>query len=205
MIPFAFRVFMGGVALSLLAACSSVPSPSPEVTTAWRDPAFNGPPFRKVFVVGMSAQSLVDQRGFENLLVSALRDAGTAALPAWQYLHAGLPPGDSQMRTAVDQSQADALLIVRVSDVSNESTLGYGVGGLRSAGANMYVGWYEPSLVTNDHRAATVYATLFDVRTRRAVWTYNPPTFSPSMLAKYPSGFAQDVVARLRTSALIAP
>ena len=44
----------------------------------------------------------------------------------------------------------------------------------------MYVGWYEPGLVSTSYQAATIYTTLFDVRTARAVWTFNPPTYNPA-------------------------
>ena len=59
---------------------------SPNQPTTWLDPAYAGQGFRKIFVVGLSARDLTDQRGFENLMVSALQDAGVLAVPGWQLM-----------------------------------------------------------------------------------------------------------------------
>jgi len=185
----------------MITACASVPSP--EVATAWRDPDYKGGPFRKIFVVGLSAQSLADQRGFENLIVSTLQAGGVAAVPGWQYVPTDRPPDQATMRAAVAQAGADAALLVRLSRMQTETALGYSVGGEQQVGSNMYVGWYEPGVTTYDYQAATIYSTLFDVRTARAVWTYNPPTVSPTMLQQDPASFANDVAQRLRAAGLI--
>ncbi len=189
------------VAAMMITACSSVPSP--EVTTTWRDPDYKGGPFRKIFVVGLSAQSLTDQRGFENLIVSTLQAGGVAAVPGWQYVPTDRPPDQATMRAAVAQAGADAALLIRLSEMQTETGLGYGVGGVQQVGSNMYVGWYEPGVTTYDYQAATIYSTLFDVRTARAVWTYNPPTVSPTVLQQDPVSFANDLAQRLRAAGLI--
>src|SRR5271163_3382240 len=101
------------ILLSLIVACASAPSPL--VTTTWRDPNYNGPPFKKIFVVGLSAQSLKDQRGFENLMVYALQGTGVAAVPGWQYVITDHTPNQATIRAAIVQSGADAALLVRLS------------------------------------------------------------------------------------------
>ena len=73
--------------LRVLAGCAAAPSPLN--TTAWRDPDYKGPPFKKIFVVGLSAQSLTDQRGFENLMVSTLQGAGVVAVRQCNATHRG--------------------------------------------------------------------------------------------------------------------
>jgi hypothetical protein len=198
---FVFRALLSGAAVLLIGACASVPSP--DVTTAWRDPAYKGPPFRKIFVVGLSAQSLQDQRGLENLLVSTLQGAGVAAVPGWQYVPTDRTPDQATMRAAIAQSGADGSLLVRFSAVQTEAAIAYGAGAVESVGANMYVGWYEPGLTTDDYRSATIFTTLFEVRTARPVWTYNPPTFTPGSLQLDPVSYANDVVGRLRSAGLI--
>ena len=190
------------LALALVAGCAAVPSPL--TTTTWRDPAYNGPPFRKVFVIGLSAQSLTDQRGFENAMVYALQGAGVDAVPGWQYVPTDRTPDQAVMRDAVLRSGADATLLVRMSGFTTESSLGYGVGGVVATGPDMYVGWYEPGLTSTDYQAATIYTTLFDVRTARPVWTFNPPTYSPAALQQDGPRFAGDVAAMLQSAGLIA-
>jgi len=191
------------VAFALLAGCSAVPSPN--VTTGWRDPDFKGPPFQKIFVIGLSAQSLSDQRGFENLMVSALQSTGVSAVPGWQYVPTDRTPDQATMRAAILQSGADATLLVRLSDWQTEGSVGVGtVGGGQAVGPNMYVGWYEPGIVSTSYQAATIYTTLFDVKTARAVWTYNPPAYNPATLQQSAPAFANDVAGMLQSSGLIA-
>jgi hypothetical protein len=189
-------------ALALLAGCAA--APSPQQSTGWRDPDYKGPPFSKVFVVGLSAQSLVDQRGFEDLMVSTLQRAGVVAVPGWQFVPAGRTPDQATMRAAVAQSGADAALLVRMSGFTTETGVGYGVGATAAVGPGMYVGWYEPGLATYNYQAATIYSTLFDVRTERPVWTFNPPAYNPATLQQDAPRFASDVVGMLMSAGLLA-
>jgi hypothetical protein len=111
----------------LITACAS--APGPQATTSWRDPDFRGPPFRKIFVIGLSAQSLTDQRGFENLMVSALTSAGVEAVPGWQFVPTDRTPDQATMRAAVAQSRMPPCSCAYRAATQ---TLGYGVGGTAS-------------------------------------------------------------------------
>lgn len=186
----------------LIVGCASAPGPL--VTTTWRDPDFKGPPFRKIFVVGLSAQSLKDQRGFENLMVSTLQGAGVAAVPGWQYVATDRTPDQATIRAAVAQSGADAALLVRLSGFTTETQVGYSSGVVVPAGSNMYVGWYEPGIVSESYQAATIYTTLFDVKTAKPVWTFNPATYNPATLQQDAPRYANDVAGLLRSSGLLA-
>jgi hypothetical protein len=186
----------------LIVGCAAAPGPL--VTTTWRDPGFNGPPFKKIFVVGLSAQSLKDQRGFENLMVSTLQGAGVAAVPGWQYVPTDRTPDQATIRAAVAQSGADATLLVRLSGFTTETQVGYTSGVVVPAGSNMYVGWYEPGIVSESYQAATIYTTLFDVKTAKPVWTFNPATYNPATLQQDAPRYANDVAGLLRSSGLLA-
>jgi hypothetical protein len=188
--------------LSLVVGCASAPSPL--VTTTWRDPSYNGPPFKKIFVVGLSTQTLKDQRGFENLMVYTLQGAGVTAVPGWQYVPTDRTPDQASIRAAIVQSGADAALLVRLSGFTTETTVGVTSDVVVPAGPNMYVGWYEPGIVTDSYQAATIYTTLFDVKTAQPVWTFNPPTYNPATLEQNAPQFANDVARLLRSSGLLA-
>ena len=190
------------LAAVLIAACAAAPSPLN--STTWRDPSFNGPPFRKVFVVGLSSKSLKDQRGLENLVVSSLQGYGIAAVPGWQFVATDHTPDQATIRAAVAQAGADAVLLVRLSGFATETAVGLSPGVVVPAGSNMYVGWYEPGIVTDSYQAAAIYTTLFDVKTARPVWTYNPPTYNPATLEQNASAFANDVAGVLKSSGLVA-
>ena len=186
----------------LIAGCTAVPSPQ-DVTT-WRDPEFKGQPFRKIFVVGLSSQSLTDQRGFEDLMVATLRRAGVAAVPGWQFVPTDRTPDQATMRAAVAQSGADAALLVRLSGFTSQTEVGLASGVVVPAGPDMYAGWYEPGLVTSSYQAATIYTTLFDVKTTRPVWTFNPPTYNPATLQQDAPRYANEVATLLRSNGFIA-
>lgn len=188
---------------ALVIGCAAVPSPTN--TTTWRDPNFKGPPFTKIFVVGLSAQNLTDQRGFENVMVSALQSAGVEAVPGWQFVPTDRPPDQATIRAAVLQSGADAALLVRLSDFQTEGSVGVGdVGGVAALGPNMYMGWYQPGIVSTSYQAATIYTTLFDVKTANPVWTYNPPTYNPATLQQNAPAFSNDVAGLLLSNGFIA-
>jgi hypothetical protein len=195
-------VLLSLVATAFLIGCSAVPSPTN--TTTWRDPNFSGPRFTKIFVVGLSAQSLTDQRGFENVMVSALQSVGVEAVPGWRFVPTDRTPDQATMRAAVLQAGADAALLVRLSDWQTQGSVGVGtVGGTEAVGPNMYVGWYEPGIVSTTYQAATIYTTLFDAKTAKAVWTYNPPVYNPAT-QQDAAAFANDVAGRLQASGLLA-
>jgi len=189
------------VAVVLMTACAAVPSPVN--TTSWRDPGFTGGPFTKIMVVGLSAQRLTDQRGFENLMVSTLQSAGAVAVPGWQFVPTDQTPDETAIRAAVAKAGADATLIVRLSGSTTETNSTYASGVITPAGANMYVGWYEPMLVNESYQAATIYTTLFDVRTARPVWTFNPATYNPTTLQQDAPRFANEVAGLLRSNGFL--
>ena len=192
---------------ALIVGCAATPGDSPTgapVTTTWRDPNFLGPPFKKIFVIGLSAQSLSDQRGFENLMVSTLQGVGVAAVPGWQYVPTDRTPDQAIMRAAVLKSGADAALLIRITPVSTQTSLGYGAGGTVPVGDDMYVGWYEPGITTQQYQVARIYTTLFDVRSARPVWTFNPPDYSPGTIEQDAPRFANDVTRLLLNNGFLA-
>ena len=190
------------VAALVIAGCAAVPSPTN--TTSWRDPGYTGPPFKKIFVVGLSSQSLTDQRGFENLMVSTLQIFGASAVPGWQFVPTDRTPDQATIRAAIEKSGADAALLVRLSGFTTEGTVGVVSGVVAQTGPNMYVGWYEPGIVSTTYQAATIYTTLYDVKTARPVWTFNPPAYDPATLQQDAPRYANEVAGLLRSSGLLA-
>jgi len=189
---------------SVAAGCAT-----PNQPTSWLDPAYTGPGFRKYFVVGLSARDLTDQRGFEDLMVSKLQDAGVLAVPGWQFVPTDRPPDMATIRAAVVKSGADAVLLARISEFSAQSELvmaapvvGYGGGAY--GGAYPYGVWYPPA-VEIDYQRATVYTTLFDVQTEKPVWTFNVPTFTPATVRQDMPGYINEVVDMLRSTRLLRP
>ena len=194
-------------AAMLIVGCAGPPTMTSTAAPAamtWRDPSFIGPPFKKVFVIGLSAQSLRDQRAFENLMVSTLQSVGVSAVPGWQFVPTDRTPDQATIRAAVAKSGADATLLIRIAPVTTQTSIGYGTGGTVPIGADMYMGWYEPGITTQSYQVATIYTTLFDVKTARPVFTFNPPDYSPATIEQDAPRFANDVTRLLINNGLVA-
>jgi len=197
-------------ALLLIAGCAST---STAPSSAWRDPNFTGKPFSKVFVIGLSSKDLTDRRGFEDLMVAALRSGGTQAVPAWQFLPSSGQADQASMMAAFAQSGADAVLLARFMGFSTQDQVGtaivpgppaYGPPGL-GIDADLYgaySSWYGVP-VDQQYQVATIYTTLFDGKGMKAVWTYNPQSFDPNNLRQQTSAYAYDVAAMLQSAGLV--
>jgi hypothetical protein len=71
-------------ALAFLACLLAVGCASTTLQSTWVDPGYTGGPFKKFFVVGLSARAVTTRRVFEDIVVSKLQAAGAQAVPAWQ-------------------------------------------------------------------------------------------------------------------------
>jgi hypothetical protein len=190
-------LFSCAVALSV-AGCAST-----TMQSTWRDPGYTGGSFRKIFVLGQSARDVTARRVLEDVLVARIQGTGTEAVPAWRYLPTDAQAEEPTFNAAVGASGADGMLMVRLLGVdtqTNVSTLlvpgpGYGWYGF-------YSGWYAVPQVTQ-YQVAIVETTLFDVKTRRIVWSGTSETFNPTSVQKDAPGFAALIVGSLQTGGFL--
>jgi hypothetical protein len=189
--------------LSAVAAITGCATTSQPTVTTWRNPAYAGPGFRKLFVVGLNSRSLVDQRGFEDLVVSRLQSVGANAVPGWQYVPTDRPPDQATMRAAVAQSGADAVLLARLSGFTTQSEFLSLTDAAFPVDPEIYADWYQPTVVV-DYKVATIYTTLFDANTTTQVWTFDAPTYDPATLQQDAPRYAKDVVGLLQSNGLLA-
>jgi hypothetical protein len=210
------RNFLAPLCLAalLIAGGCATPGGAPDV---WRDPTHAGPPFTKLFVIGLSSKDLTDRRAFEELLVGKLRAAGTQAVPGWQYLPSDGQADQATMIAAFRQSGADAVLLARTMGFSIQSQvatgimpgpgLGVGVGYTGDIGPaamwGAYADWYAVPF-DQQYEVATIYTTLFDGAMMKQVWTYNPQTFDPANLRQQTIAYTNEVVGLLQSSGLVA-
>ena len=113
------RALLWLAVLPFIAGCASTTQ-----SNVWRDPGYAGPPFRKIFVIGLSSKDLTDRRGFEDLMVGKLRAAGSQAVPAWQFLPSDGQADQATMLAAFRQSGADAVLLARFMGFSTQDRIG---------------------------------------------------------------------------------
>jgi hypothetical protein len=193
---------LAGIALALaVAACAST-----TIRAAWYDSSYAGGPFRKIVVVGSHA-NIAMRRSFEDIFVERLRAAGVDATPGYLALPPDAAPGDAVWNAAVEASGADGLLAVRLLGVDTKTE----VYTTMTPGPMMwgpYGGFWGPGMVAVpqvvQYDVATVETTLWQVRTRRVVWSASTDTFNPASVQQEAPGFANLIIGQLAARGLIA-
>jgi len=187
------RLLLCGAVALAIAGCATT-----TLQSTWRDPGYSGGPFRKVLVLGQSARDVTARRVLEDVLVARIERAGADAIPAWRYLPADGQADEPSFNAAVAASGADGLLMVRLLGIDTQTSVsptlmpgpGFGWYGF-------YSGWYAMPQVTQ-YQIAIVETTLFDVKTRRIVWSGTTETFNPTSVQKDAPGFADLIVGSLQ-------
>jgi hypothetical protein len=182
----------------LVAGCAST-----TLQSTWMDSAYKGGPFKRIFVIGLSARDVTARRVLEDVLVAKLKAGGVDAVPAWQFLANDGPAHESALAAAVAASAGEAMLMVRLLGVDTQTTVwptvmpgpGFGWYGF-------YSGWYAYPQVTQT-QIAVIETTLFDVRSQRIVWSATSETINPSSVQKDAPGFAELILASLRKDGLL--
>lgn len=185
-------------ALLLVAGCAST-----TLQSTWSDPGYSRGPFKRVFVIGLSAKNVTARRVFEDVMAARLQAAGAQAVPAWQYLNNDDQADETALHSVVAKSGADAVLMSRLMGVDTKTSVtttmvpspGFGWYG-------MYSGWYAVPQVTQ-YQIATVETTLFDVKTKRLVWTATSETFNPTSVQKEAPGLADAVIKSLQAGGFL--
>ena len=203
-------------AVLVLAAALAAGCASTTLQSTWMDPGYTGTPFKKFFVVGLSARAVTTRRVFEDIVVAKLQAAGAQAVPAWQSFVDEGQANEAAMDAAIARSGADALLMTRLLGVdtrTNVSTMmvpgpfvgpGFGPGfGPGPGWYGGYSGWYAVPQVTQ-YQVATAETTLFDVTTHRIVWSATSQTFNPTSVQQEAPGLADAVIQALQARGLIA-
>ncbi len=198
-----------GCALLLLAAVMAVTgcatTSQPTITT-WRNPAYTGPGFRKIFVVGLNSKKPGGSARLRGPcgVFKRLQSAGVGAVPGWQYVPTDRTPDQATMRAAVAKSGADAMLLARLSGFTTQSEFLTLTDPAFPVDPEIYSDWYQPTVVV-DYKVATIYTTLFDASTSSQVWTFNSPTYDPATLQQDAPRYAKDLVDLLQSNGLLAP
>jgi hypothetical protein len=179
-----------------LAGCAST-----TLQSTWRDPAFTGAPFKRVFVVALSARDGTARRVLEDVLVGKLKAGGVDAVPGWQFL-SDAPMDEAAFAAAVAKTGADSMLMVRLLGVETQTTV-WPPMGPRVGWYGVYSGWYAYPDVTQS-QIAVIETTVFDTKTRRAVWSGTSETLNPTSVQKDAPTFADVILAALRKDAVLA-
>ena len=204
-IPITRRRLLGAIVLGAIAlgvaGCATT-----TIRDSWSDPSFAGGPFRRIFVLGVFRDEGGERRTFEDIMSERLRATGTDAVPAWQFLPDGGRVPEAVLDAAVARSGADALLMTRLrgvrtqTDVTTTMRPGAGWGGF--GWYSGYTAWF-PVQEVRQFDIATVESSLFDVKTRKLVWTAVTETIAPTSVRQETPGYADVVIRALAERGLV--
>src|SRR4029079_4138226 len=122
-------------ALFLLGGCATT-----RTIDTWKDPAFGGPAFKKVMVIGVS-KSDANRRVYEDGFVRALQAAGSNGSVSYHALPESGAVSNERGNDAAAKTGSDAVLVTRVLRVARNVDVrpGYAAPGFYGAG---FRGWY---------------------------------------------------------------
>jgi hypothetical protein len=192
----ALKIALAAAAMALTACASTT------LRDSWADPSYSSGPFRKVMVVGVSANP-VNRRVFEDGFAAKLTPIGVQAVRSYTVLpQPGMIP-QQDFDSAAKASGADALLMVHLLRVDTKTQVvpvSVPVSGVGYYG--MYRGWTTVPEVTQ-YDLATVETNVFEVKTDKLVWSGITETFNPNSVAAETPGFADVIIKALSDRGLL--
>jgi hypothetical protein len=180
-----FRVLAVALAALTVAGCSSFANTS--LDKSWVDPKLAGTKFKKVLILSIASDEFAQQY-FQDDMAAALRKRGVNAVASERYFTHPSPAEDARFRRAIEQSDADAILLARVVGVDEKTTVtgGYltGPGGVPVAQVyglgNVVASTWAPTRYVRpqDYTQSTVLVetVLYETKGKRAVWSAQTST-----------------------------
>ena len=191
---------LAGLPVALIACAST------QLMASWKDPAFNGPPLKKLLVIG-AFKSDVNRRVFEDAFANALTTAATGAAVSYPTLPENGAISNERVQQGVAQTGADSVLVTRLMRVRRDVnvTPSYTHGGFYGGG---FRGWYggayalSPADVTV-YDVLTIESTLWNMRTDKPVWSGTSEVTAPSDIAKASQELAGMLIAKMKADGVI--
>lgn len=113
----ATRILTVITALVILAGCSTT-----SLVGSWRDPRFQGPPIRKVLVIGINEDRNA-RRIFEDEFARQLGARGVEAVASYTLIPQDGKVPETAVTAAVRESGAEAILMTRVVESTTETAV----------------------------------------------------------------------------------
>lgn len=189
-----------GIALFALAACGST-----RLVASWKDPAFTGPPMKRLLVIG-AVKSELNRRVFEDAFVGALNGAGSSGVVSYPTLPDSGAISNERVLQGVQGSGADGVLVTRLLRVRRDVYVApsalpgyYGPG---------FGGWYGGAYAMTPadvsvYDVLTIESTLWDMRTDKAIWSGTSEVTAPSNIADGSKELAGVLIARMKADGVI--
>ena len=190
-----------GCLFAALTACATT-----QLTASWKDPAFSGPPLKKLLVIG-AFKSDVNRRVFEDSFANALTAAATGGAVSYPALPESGAISNERVQQAVASTGSDAVMVTRLMRVRRDVnvTPSYMHSGFYGGG---FRGWYggayamSPADVTV-YDVLTIESTLWNMRTDKPIWSGTSEVTAPSDIAKASQELAGVLIAKMKADGVI--
>jgi hypothetical protein len=191
------RITLAALSIALLAACAST-----RIINRWEKPGFTGPAFKKVLVAAVFKQD-VTMRSVEDAFVRQMAAIGVTGLSSYNYLPNNNNPTKEQFQQALQQSGAEALLLIRLDRVDKQTEFvpGYAAPGDYWAWS-WDDGYYVPPMAYQ-FDIVVVETKLFDVKTQELVWGAITETVDPHDTNREIAGFAKAIIQGMRKDGVL--
>jgi len=202
-VPFLCAALLGA---ALLAACATVT----KIPTEWRDPAYQGGAFQKIFVIGVGEND-TRRTLFEDRFAAVLSDQGAAASPSYGLLPSSERLSEQQVRGAIQGGGYDGVIVSRLLGVEEDTRYvppqTYTVPRSYRGGYYGYYGrtWdvvHEPGYYET-HTTVRLETNLYQVRTGELVWSGQSETFNPNSVKDIIDSATQAVARHLGDEGLL--
>jgi hypothetical protein len=110
------------VAFAVLSVVGCSTTAYTSLDKSWVDPKLAGTKFKKVLILSLATDEFAQQY-FQEDMAAALRKRGVNAVASERYFTHPSPAEDARFRRAIDQSDADAVLLARVIGVDEKTTM----------------------------------------------------------------------------------
>lgn len=171
----AVRCVVLGAAVQL-AGCATTPVTSLEAS--WVTPQLPQAPFRKLLIITVASNEFV-QIAFQDQMAAQLQARGVNAVASRRYFTRYTTAEQQRFKRSIDESDADAVLLARVTNSDSRVQEGRGVivgpGGVPYAGGvygayGLYGGTYVQG-TDAQMRTVTAEASIFAEKGEKLIWT----------------------------------
>jgi len=197
------RIAIAGVALTL-AACAAT-----TLKNSWRDPAYQGPPLKKIMVIGVTSQA-DRRRSFEDGFVKALKASGVEGIASYTLMPQDGKAEEAQVKDAVVRAGADGVLVTRIVKLDVNTTVtqpSAAMPGMRAGFYGGYAGawggYYEPPMAYQTE-TLVLETGLYGMKDTQLLWSGSTETFEPaSSIQENIAQFAEVIIKALKSQKLI--
>ena len=185
----------------LLGACATA-----GIGDTWKDPAFAGPPMKKLLVVGV-AGSDHSRRVFEDGFARALSAAGSGGAPSYPVMPESGAVPQARILEAIQKTGADGVMVTKVLRVRRDvevRTMHSGPG-FYGAGFRGYYGSAYSTSVSDvaTYDVITLETTVWDIRRDKPVWSGTSEVTAPKSVAAGTEELAGVLIRKMKADGVI--